>query len=237
MPTLEARDEFPVYLHASMSQGLLDDLKGAVKEIVNKLSFPLKRINDPKKELIFRQKQMLQVAEEYLQEKPWITYFAAVKHLFFLRANGIGSSSFDDFKDKEYALEVESYAEKLASSSEKQIDEETQMFLQELIVLQKIQPLISQSIAALRSVSKMPLADRKEFFAPKKPKTVMGSLFSHGSSSSEMVIDVNMFFIKKIAEELKQKPETWICSPMETIEYLEKLKERRPLLEETYLQL
>ncbi len=46
------------------------------------------------RELLFNQKQLLKVAEQYLPEKPWIAYFAATKHILFLRSKGIMSASF-----------------------------------------------------------------------------------------------------------------------------------------------
>lgn len=240
MPTLEARDQFPLYLHESMSQGVLDDIKDAVKDVVNRLSFLSNRGgNDPKKELIFKQKQMLQVAEEYLQNKPWITYFASVKHLFFLKANGIDPSTFSDFRDKEYALEVQAFAERVALSAEEKLDEDTITFLQELIILQQIEPLIPESIRALTTLAATPLDERKRVISPENSKrSLAGKLFfPKPPSKNEWAIKMDRYFISKLADMLKQSVETWICSPNETIAYLEELQKRRPLLEDTYLQL
>jgi hypothetical protein len=240
MLDFEARDRFTSYLRESMSQSMLDDIKDVVKAAKNVLSLRFGRGSNDPKNLVFQQKQLLQVAEQYLQEKPWITYFAAVKHIIFLKSKGIEAATFGDFKDKEYVLEVEKYAERLATSAEAKIDDETQTCLQELIVLQQVEPLIPQSIATLKRIADMSPEKREDIreiilFPNRKRKSLLGQFFS--PSRNEGTIIGSRFAIRAAAERLKQRPETWICSPAETIQYLEELQKRRPLLEQTYLVL
>jgi hypothetical protein len=246
MPTFESHKQLAFYLRESMAQGIEGDIKDAIQGAVKFFQSPLlsvlsKQDDDNKqKNLVFQNKQLLQVAEEYLQTKPWITYFASLKHILLLKSKGVSPANFNDFRDKEYALEVEEYAERLAISAEKLLDEDTKVLLQELIMLQQVVPLIPQSIVGLKSFARIYrlrgerkglLKDEKQ---PFMEKLFFGIFF--GPSLGDPAVAIHRHLITAAAEGLKQKPEDWICSPLETIEYLEQLPERRVLLEETYLQ-
>ena len=219
-----------------MSQELLADVKDALKEVVTR--FAAKKNTDEKKQLVFQQKQMLLTAGEFLNEKPWITYFAAVKHIFFLKSLGITSSNFDSFTDKEYAQEVDRYAEKLAHEAEVRIDSDTQRFLQELILLQQTEPLIPQTIRALVSFSQIPLKEQKTvLFSDSNNQPPVSKLFSPKSSKHKWSIKFIVYVVKTLAGQLGQAPEDWLHAPDETIAYLRQLTARRPVLEATYLEI
>lgn len=235
MLDFEARERFETYLRESMSQSTGWPIADAVMSAKGALSLRFGRGKTDAKNLIFSQKQILHVAEQYLQEKPSITYFAALKHIVFLKSKGVDSAIFDDFKDKEYVLEVEKYAEHLATSAEAMIDDETQSCLHELVILQQVEPLIPRCIASLEDAARAPLAERERIlFGPEK--TGLAKIFSN-PSRHEWAVKLDKMFISAAAERLKQKPEDWIRRPSETIEYLRPLQERRRVLEDAYLKL
>ena len=220
-----------MYLRESMSQSIGEDIKDAVRSVTDALSLRFGRGKIDPKNLIFSQKQILQIAEQYLQDKPWITYFAALKHIVFLRSKGIDTAIFDDFKDKEYVLEVEKYAERMAASAEAMIDDQTQACLQELITLQQVEPLIPQCINLLGTRS----APEKTFWG--KTAKFFESIDPYRERTKEWAVKLDKAFISRAAELLKQKPEDWILRPFETIDYLKQLQQRRHMLEDTYLKL
>ena len=63
---------------------------------------------DKRKELIFQQKLFLDVAHDFVETKPWVAYFAAVKHLRVLDAKNVNTATFNDLRDKQFATEVTS---------------------------------------------------------------------------------------------------------------------------------
>jgi len=80
---------------------------------MSKIPFSLKPVKDNRKELIFQQSLFLRLAEEYLPLKPWVTYFASIKHFRLMEAKDVCTATFDDLRDKEFAVQVEATAEKL----------------------------------------------------------------------------------------------------------------------------
>lgn len=245
MLSLELDDSFAAYLRQSMSQGIGDKIKAFAEGVKERGLFSQitsQAFNDgtaTARELLFNQKQLLKVAEQYLQEKPWIAYFAATKHIFIVRSKGITTAAFKEFRDKEYADEVEKYAETVAVTAEKQLDSQTQEFLHELITLQQVEPLIDQAVAGLKMMKDISFAERRVFLYPETEKKSLAKvLFPDGARDvRRLTFGVSNFALAAAAKGLKQNPVDWILSPVETIGYLEQLKQRRPLLEDTYLQL
>jgi len=245
MLSLELEDSFAAYLRQSISQGLGDKIKDFAEGIKDRgflsqiASQALGDGGAAARELLFNQKQLLKVAEQYLNEKPWIAYFAATKHIFFLRSKGITTASFKEFRDKEYADEVDRYAETIALAAEKQLDSETQETLHELITLQQIEPFIGQAVGGLEIMRDIPLHERRVFLHPETDdRSVIRKLFGDGGRDArKLTFGISQLAIASAAKALKQNPEDWALSPQEAINYLEQLKERRPNLEDTYLQL
>lgn len=239
MLSLELDDSFAAYLRQSMSQGLGDKIKAfaeGIKEhglLSHIASHALSDGSAAARELLFNQKQLLKVAEQYLREKPWITYFAATKHIFFLRSKGITTASFKEFRDKEYADEVEKYAETIAVTAEKQLDSETQEFLHELIMLQQVEPLLDQAMAGLGMLSDIPYEERHSIFYPtKESQSLVKALFNTDGARDmrKLGFSISSQFIKAAAKALRQRPEDWALAPNETIGYLQELKARRRFL-------
>jgi hypothetical protein len=243
MLSLELDDSFAAYLRQSISQGLGDKIKAFAEGVKERGLFShitSQVIGDGSaaaRELLFNQKQLLKVAEQFLQEKPWIAYFAATKHIFFLRSKGITTATFTEFRDKEYADEVDRYAETIALTAEKQLDSETQECLHELITLQQVEPLIDQAIAGLQMLRDIPVNERSVFLRPETDdrSTVQKFFGDGGRDMRKVTFGISKLAIAAAAKALKQNTDDWILSPQETIHYLGQLKQRRPLLEDTYL--
>ena len=213
--------------------------EGGVSHILNRA---LKGQSGKARNLLFEQKLLLKVAEKCLQEKPWITYFAATKNILFLRSQGVDTSAFDDFKDKEYAMEVEQYAEALATSAQALLDDETQGYLHELITLQQVTPLIAQALEGLQMMAGTSASARAQFINPPK-RSLMNELFnpfapSHAEQDIKNIgFSFSSSFINAAAAQLNQRPEDWIRYPEATIKYLKEFVVRRSLLEDTYFPL
>lgn len=245
MLSLELDDTFAAYLRQSMSQGLGDKIKAFAEGVKERGLFShiasqaLGDSSAAARELLFNQKQLLKVAERYSLEKPWIAYFAATKHICFLRSKGITTASFKEFRDKEFADEVDRYAETIAVHAEKQLDSQTQEFLHELITLQQVEPLIDQAVDGLKSLNNIPIAERRIFLHPEMDDMSLTRKFfgSGGRDARQLSFSMSNLAIAAAAKALKQDPEDWIMSTSEAIIYLHQLKQRRPLLEDIYLQL
>jgi hypothetical protein len=245
MLSIELDDSFAAYLRQSMSQGIGEKIKAFAEGVKERglfsqiASHAFNDGSEAARELLFNQKQLLKVAEQYLREKPWIAYFAATKHIFFLRSKGITTASFKEFRDKEYADEVEKYAESIAVTAEKQLDSATQEFLHELITLQQVEPLLDQAIAGLGMMSDIPYEERHLILYPtKESQSLVKALFNTDGARDmrKLGFSISSQFITAAAKALKQRPEDWALAPDETIGYLQQLKARRPLLEDTFLQ-
>lgn len=55
-----------------------------------------------KKEIIFQQSKFLEIAQNYLDTNPQITFVAVQKHSYLLDCINLDSASFDNISDKEY---------------------------------------------------------------------------------------------------------------------------------------
>jgi hypothetical protein len=213
--------------------------EGGFSHVLNRV---LKGDSGKARNLLFEQKLLLKIAEKYTQDKPWITYFAALKNIVYLRSQGVDTTAFDDFKDKEYAMEVEQYAEALATVAEALLDEETKGYLQELITLQQITPVIVQALEGLRMLVGTSAQARELYINPPK-RSLLNELFnpfakSHADQDVKNVgFSFATSFIKAAAQQLNQRPEDWIRSPEATIQYLTEFVSRRSVLEDTYFPL
>ncbi len=247
MLSSERDEKFAAYLRVSMAKSTMDKF-GEVCQGIKKegfshiLSRVLKSDSGKARNLLFEQKLLLKVAEKYTQNKPWITYFAALKNIVYLRSQGVDTSTFDDFKDKEYAMEVEQYAEALATAAEALLDEETQGYLQELITLQQITPVIIQALEGLKMLVGTSKEARELYINP--PKRSLLNEFFNPFAKSHAEQDVKNIgfsfassFIKAAAKQLDQPPENWIMDPEATIQYLTEYVSRRSVLEDTYFPL
>ena len=210
--------------------------EGGVSHILSRV---LKGDAGKARNLIFEQKLLLKIAEKYTQNKPWITYFAALKNIVYLRSQGVDTSAFDDFKDKEYAMEVEQYAEALATAAEALLDEETQGYLQELITLQQITPVFVQALEGLRMLVGTSKTSRELYINPPK-RSLLNELFnpfakSHAEQDVKNIgFSFATSFIKAAAKQLNQQPDDWIREPEAAIQYLTEFISRRSVLEDTY---
>ncbi len=245
MLALELDDSFAAYLRQSISQGFADKIKAFAEGVKQRGLFSQiasQALGDGSasaRELLFNQKQLLKVGERYLPEKPWIAYFAATKHILFLRSKGITTASFTEFRDKEYSDEVDRYAESIAVAAEKQLDSQTQEFLHELLTLQAVEPVVDQAIAGLNILKDMTVEERHVFLHPEADdRSYMRKVWEDGGRDVlKLAFGLSSRAINAAANALKQNPENWVMSPEETISYLQELKPRRSFLEDTYLQL
>jgi hypothetical protein len=172
MLSLEFDDSFAAYLRQSISQGLGDKIKAFAEGVKHRgflaqiASHALEDGSAAARELLYNQKQLLKAADQCSEQKPWIAYFAAAKHILFVRSKGITTASFKEFRDKEFADEVERYAEAIAVTAEKRLDSETQEFLHELLTLQQVEPLVDQAVAGLEMLNDVPVKERHVFLHP-----------------------------------------------------------------------
>ncbi len=126
--------------------------------------YPISRIplsprmgQDKRKELIFQHKLFLDVAHDFVETKPWVAYFAAVKHLRVLDAKNVNTATFNDLRDKQFATEVTSAAESLRDSTAQLLDKETISCLEELGILQELSPLLPAAQNSLSELTSSPL--------------------------------------------------------------------------------
>ncbi len=212
MLSLELVDRFATYLRQSMSRSFGAAIKSFAEGVKQRgllSQIASQAIGDGSasaRELLFSQKQLLKVAEEYLAEKPWITYFAGIKHIFFLRSKGITTASFKEFRDKEYADKVERYAETIAVTAEQEIDSQTQECLHELIILQQVEPLIDQALAGLEMLKHIPFEERRVFLhLAADDRSLMTKVWGGGGRDvRKLSFGISNFAIAAAAEGLKQ---------------------------------
>jgi hypothetical protein len=113
-------------------------------------------VKDSRKELIFQQSQFLRIAEECLRVKPWIAYFATIKHSRLMAAKEVSTATFDDLRDKEFSVQVEEAAENLRVAAIQALDDETKTNLDHLCVLQEISPLVLAASRTLAEIASSP---------------------------------------------------------------------------------
>jgi len=123
---------------------------------ISRIPLSAKMGQDKRKELIFQQKLFLDIAHDFVETKPWVAYFAAVKHFRVLEANEVSTATFNDLRDKEFATQVASAAESLRDSTAPLLDGDTIQHLDELSVLQELSPLIPSARSALSEIETSP---------------------------------------------------------------------------------
>jgi len=238
----EKDEKFAAYLRASMTKSSLEKFGELCSGIAERgfshlISKTFKSGTSEAKDLLFEQKLLLSIADKLTAEKPWISYFAALKHLIYLKSQGVDTSTFSDFKDKEYALEVEQYAESIALSAEKLIDDQTQEYLHELIELQQITSVLEQALVGLEMMAHSTSAQREAYINP--PKVTLGSFLNPFNQNAPQDIrnaslSVYKTFITTAASQLKQDEVSWVRNPEDAALHLREIITRRKLLEDTY---
>ena len=183
-----------------------------VKYPISRIPLSAKMGQDKRKELIFQQKLFLDVALDYVETKPWVSYFAAVKHFRVVDANSVNTATFNDLRDKEFATEVASAAESLRDSSTQLLDTETIECLEELSILQELSPLLPAARSTLSELRSSPhRAAVVAAFGGQTPPTGCGAIMialgiafavcmviaaaSSGRSSSSGSADAVLFLI------------------------------------------
>jgi hypothetical protein len=142
MPSASAKQNFAAYLISPIE-----------RYPITEIPLSITPVRDHRKELIFQQSLFLKIAEEYLPVKPWITYFATIKHFRLISAQDVSTATFNDLRDKEFAVQVEAIAESLRESAVLTLDDESKTNLDHLCVLQEISPLVLAAARALAAIS------------------------------------------------------------------------------------
>lgn len=106
------KDNFVSYLYAVIPEGY------PLKSIP--LSFHMK--DAERKELVFQQNSFLDVASNYIEERPWISYLASLKHIALMEIQDISTASLREFVDKEYFVSVETKAKGILTTSKSHMD-------------------------------------------------------------------------------------------------------------------
>ena len=111
----------------------------------------LKMGDAQRKEILFQQGKLLEMAEAQLPVAPWLSYLAALKHDQLLEAFGISSTVFHELQDKEYFSTVEAASNRLLSGSDSSLDQEAKQNLSRLVAIQVYFSDISACQTAVRS--------------------------------------------------------------------------------------
>jgi hypothetical protein len=129
---------------------------------VDGVPLSLKMGDAQRKEILFQQGKLLEMAEAQLSAAPWLTYLAALKHDQLFEAFGIGSTVFHELQDKEYFSTVEAVSRRLLSNSDPGLDEETKQHLRRLVAIQ----VYFSDISACQTVVENALAQGITAFEP-----------------------------------------------------------------------
>jgi hypothetical protein len=142
MPSLSAKRNFAAYLACPIERYPID-----------RIPLSLSPERDTRKELIFQQSLHLEVAKEYLPTKPWVTYFATIKHFRLMSAKDVNTAAFNELGDKQFASEIAATAEELRDAAAHALDDETRANLNYLCGLQEATPLIAAARNALDTIA------------------------------------------------------------------------------------
>jgi len=95
-----------------------------------------------RKEVVFQQGKLLEIAGQFLENAPWVSLLASMKHRCVLEAFEIHSASFHEIADKEYFANVELAADDLVASSASRCDSDTRQEIERLLNIQACFPEI-----------------------------------------------------------------------------------------------
>jgi hypothetical protein len=111
---------------------------------------------DGQKEIIFQQSLHLGVAAEYVSIKPWVVYFATIKHFHLMSAKNVSTAVFNDLNDKAFAAKVASTAENLQNAAGSALDDQTKQSLEFLCTLQEAASLLLVARSSLDTIASSP---------------------------------------------------------------------------------
>lgn len=103
---------------------------------VSGVPLSLKMGDAHRKEVVFQQGKLLEVAETYLETAPWISFLASLKHTQLLSAFEIHSAVLHELLDKEYFTAVDSTAQQLVCKSVALLDADTKNNIERLVAIQ-----------------------------------------------------------------------------------------------------
>lgn len=136
MPTI---DKFSAYLLAALP----------TEYPISSIPLSLKMEDAHRKELVFQQAKFLEEAEALTENKPWLSFIAAIKHLLLLEFYKTDTTTFREISDKEYFDRVQTKAQKILGAT-KELDQETKDNCSRLVAIQLFYTNIQKALDAVR---------------------------------------------------------------------------------------
>jgi hypothetical protein len=109
-----------------------------------------------KREAVFKQQVLLQIASRYLSSKPWITYLTAIKLTPFLKRFDIETEEFSDFSDKQLLDKLIRYGDELETRSSNLMSDETKAQLTELFRLEELKDPLWDAFDVAKTINSSP---------------------------------------------------------------------------------
>jgi hypothetical protein len=103
---------------------------------ISSIPLSLKMTEAHRKELIFNQNVFLDVADSQLNEMPWISAIAAIKHLKMQEIYDTNTSTFREFHEKEYFDNVQNKCLNIFKKTDELLDSKTKENCVRIVALQ-----------------------------------------------------------------------------------------------------